>query len=63
MSELLDWVMTEAEKFAKEVTTRGDKGVVDHIKSCEVSNSYCLFVCLFMTLCVLLLLTLLGTSS
>ena len=46
MSELLDWVMTEAEKFAEEVTTRGDKGVVDHIKSCEVSNSYCLFVCL-----------------
>ena len=28
--------MTEAEKFAKDVTTRGDKGVVDHIKSCEV---------------------------
>lgn len=38
VSELLDWVMTEAEKFAKEVTTRGDKGVVDHIKSCEVST-------------------------
>ena len=51
VSELLDWVMTEAETFAKEVTTRGDKGVVDHIKSCEVSNfSFCLFVCL----CVLL---------
>lgn len=40
VSELLDWVMNEAEKFASEVTTRGDKGVVDHIKSCEVSNLY-----------------------
>ena len=40
VSELLDWVMTEAERFDKEVTTRGDKGVVDHIKSCEVSNCY-----------------------
>ena len=38
VSELLDWVMTEAENFAKEVTTRGDKGVVDHIDSCEVGT-------------------------
>lgn len=37
VSELLDWVMTEAEKFAADVTARGDKGVEDHIKSCEVS--------------------------
>ncbi|XP_065895085.1 uncharacterized protein [Dysidea avara] len=35
VSGLLDWVMTEAETFAKEVTTRGDKGVEDHIHSCE----------------------------
>ena len=48
VSELLDWVMTEAEKFAKEVTTRGDKGVVDHIKSCEVST---LMGCMFMHCC------------
>ena len=38
VSELLDWVMTEAENFAREVTTRGDKGVSDHITSCEVSG-------------------------
>ena len=45
VSELLDWVMTEAERFAKEVTTRGDKGVVDHIKSCEVStHTVCLCI-------------------
>jgi len=36
VSGLLDWVMTEAETFAREVTTRGDKGVEDHIQSCEV---------------------------
>ena len=47
--------MTEAKTFAKEVTTHVDKGVVNYIKSCELYNSYYLFVfyvccsiCLFM---------------
>ena len=47
VSELLDWVMTEAETFAKEFTTHGDKMLQ------TISNNvrcYCLFICL---LCVL----------
>ena len=45
ISELLDWVMTEPEAFAKEVTTHVDKGDVNYIKSCELYNSYYLFLC------------------
>ena len=44
VSELLDRVMTEAESFVKEVTTHGDKGVVNYIKSCEMNSSYYLFI-------------------
>ena len=60
---------------AKEVTAHVDKGVVNYIKSCELYNSYYLFVfyvccgiCLFMCVAlfvrkyVSLLLTLIGTS-
>jgi len=47
VSELLDWVMTEAEKFAADVTTRGDKGVEDHIESCEVNTSMS-FLCFYL---------------
>lgn len=35
---LLSWIMEEAEKFSREVTTRGDKGIEDHIMSCKVSR-------------------------
>ena len=30
--------MEEAEKFSCEVTTRGDKGIEDHIMSCKVGE-------------------------
>ncbi len=33
---LLNWIISEAQRFSKEVTTRGDKGVEDHIESCKV---------------------------
>ena len=33
---LLDWITTEANSFSKEVTTRDEKGVEDHIESCKV---------------------------
>ena len=35
---LLSWIMEEAEKFSCEVTTRGDKGIEDHIMSCKVGE-------------------------
>ena len=35
---LLSWIMEEAEKFSREVTTRGDKGIEDHIMSCKVGE-------------------------
>ena len=35
---LLSWIMEEAEKFSREVTTRGDKGIEDHIMLCKVSR-------------------------
>lgn len=35
---LLSWIMEEAEKFSREVTTCGDKGIEDHIMSCKVSR-------------------------
>ena len=68
--------MTEAETFVKEVTTHGDKGVVNYIKSCEMNNSYyclfdfyvccgiCLFMCIVLFVCkyVSLLFTLIETS-
>ena len=30
--------MDEANKFSKEVTTKGDKGIEDHIESCKVGE-------------------------
>ena len=38
VKDLLSWIMDEANKFSKEVTTRGDKGIEDHIESCKVSQ-------------------------
>ena len=38
VKDLLSWIMDEANKFSKEVTTRGDKGIEDHIESCKVSR-------------------------
>ena len=35
---LLSWIMEEAEMFSCEVTTRGDKGIEDHITSCKVGE-------------------------
>lgn len=36
VKKLLNWIMAEAERFSCEVTTLGDKGIKDHIGSCEV---------------------------
>lgn len=37
----LEWLMDEGKSFSKDVTTLGgEKGVADHMKTCEV----CLFV-------------------
>ena len=41
VKDLLSWIMDEANKFSKEVTTRGDKGIEDHIESCKVSWNHC----------------------
>ena len=38
VKELLSWIMSEAESFSAEVTTKGDKGVEDHIASCKVGG-------------------------
>lgn len=36
VKQLLGWIMSEADSFSKDVTTYGDKGVVDHMETCEV---------------------------
>ena len=36
VKELLGWIMCEADSFSKDVTTRGDKGIVDHMDTCQV---------------------------
>lgn len=36
VKELLNWVISEAQSFSKDVTTTGDKGIEDHITSCKV---------------------------
>ena len=36
VNDLLSWIMDEANRFSKEVTTQGDKGIEDHIESCKV---------------------------
>ncbi len=33
---LLDWITDEANKFSKQVTTKGDEGVEDYIQACKV---------------------------
>lgn len=33
---LLEWIISEADSFSKDVTTYGDKGIEDHINSCQV---------------------------
>ncbi len=33
---LLDWITDEANKFSKQVTTKGDEGVEDYIEACKV---------------------------
>ena len=38
VKELLGWIISEADSFSKDVTTPGDKGVVDHIETCQVSG-------------------------
>ena len=36
MKELLGWIMAEAESFSKDVTTYGEKGIIDHMETCKV---------------------------
>jgi hypothetical protein len=36
VKNLLNWIMSEANRFSEEVTSRGDKGVEDHIQSCKL---------------------------
>ena len=38
VKNLLNWIMSEANRFSSEVTTRGDKGIEDHIESCKVKR-------------------------
>ena len=35
VTNLLNWITNEANRFSGEVTTQGDKGVEDHIESCK----------------------------
>ena len=35
VTNLLNWITNEANRFSGEVTTQGDKGVGDHIESCK----------------------------
>ena len=37
VKSLLNWIMSEANRFSGELTTQGDKGIEDHILSCKVS--------------------------
>ena len=52
MTDLLSWIMDEANRFSKEVTTRGDKGIEDHIESCKVRLCVCVSVCVCVCVCV-----------
>ncbi len=36
VKELLEWIMSEADSFSKDVTTYGEKGIVDHMETCKV---------------------------
>ena len=36
---LLEWIMSEAEDFSKDVTTYGEKGIKDHLDSCSVRSA------------------------
>lgn len=38
VKELLSWIMAEADSFSKDVTTFGDKGIVDHMETCKVGE-------------------------
>ena len=43
VKDLLNWIIEEADSFSRDMTTTGDKGIVDHIESCKVC--VCLSVC------------------
>jgi hypothetical protein len=34
---LLGWMTQEANRFSREVTEKGEKGIEDHVQSCQVS--------------------------
>ena len=39
VKDFLEWLMAEAKSFSKDVTTLGgEKGVFDHMNTCEVSS-------------------------
>ena len=38
VKDLLGWIMDEANSFSKDVTTKSDKGVIDHMETCKVSH-------------------------
>ena len=48
VSELLNWIIAEAQRFSREVTTKGDKGVEDHVESCKVCVCVCVCVYTFL---------------
>ena len=40
VKDFLEWLMAEGKSFSKDVTTLGGvKGVSDHMKTCEVTNT------------------------
>ena len=36
VKNLLNWIMSEANRFSGEVTSKGERGVEDHLMSCKV---------------------------
>ena len=37
---MLSWIMSEAESFSKDVTTYGEKGIVDNMEMSKVRGSF-----------------------
>ena len=37
VKDLLGWMTQEANRFSREVTEKGEKGIEDHLQSCQVS--------------------------
>ena len=39
VKDLLGWMTQEANRFSREVTEKGEKGIEDHVESCQVLHS------------------------